>query len=127
MPGPVHQVIGGKDLRKTLRAAGVDMKDLKTVHRQSAQVAANAAAQKAPEVSGRLRATIRAAGTQTAGIVRVGNNTRVPYAPVVHWGWPKHHIKPNPFAVEGAQSSEPVWLPLYERHIDRTLSQVKGK
>lgn len=124
--GAVHQVDGGRELRKSLRDAGSDLQDLKTVHRQSAQLAANAAAQRAPEVTGRLRATIRAAGTKTAGIVRVGNNTRVPYAPVIHWGWPGHHIKANPFAVEGAHASEPVWLPLYQRHIDRTLSQIKG-
>lgn len=126
MQGAVHQVVGGRELRKTLRQAGVDLQDLKTVHRQAAQVSANAAAQRVPEVTGRLRATIRAAGTKTAGIVRVGNNTRVPYAPVIHWGWAARHIKPNTFAVDGARAAEPVWLPLYQRHVDSTLSKIKG-
>lgn len=127
MGGAVHEVEGGRSLRKQLRAAGVDLTDLKAVHRQAAQLSANRAAQKAPEVTGRLRATIRAAGTKTAGIVRVGNNTRVPYAPVVHWGWKARGIPANPFASQGAQEAQPVWLPLYTRHIDSTLSQIKGK
>lgn len=127
MAGAVHEVEGGRQLRKTLRAAGDDLSDLKTVHRQAAQISANRGRQLAPEASGRLAATIRASGTKTAGIVRVGNNTRVPYAGPIHWGWAKRGIKPNPFASKGATDSEPTWLPLYERHITNALSTIKGK
>jgi len=126
MTGAVHEVAGGRQLRKTLREAGEDLSDLKDVHKQAATLAANRSKQLAPERSGRLLATIRAAGTKTAGIVRIGNNTRVPYAPVVHWGWAAHHIAPNPFASKGAQQSESTWLPLYERYIGNTLNKIEG-
>jgi hypothetical protein len=122
----VYEVRGGRTLRKSLRTAGDDLSDLKDVHKQAAGIAANRAASRAPRRSGRLAATIRAAGTKTAGIVRVGNNTKVPYAPVIHWGWGRHHIAANPFASRGAQESQPTWLPLYERYVDTTLNKIKG-
>lgn len=125
--GPTHEVVGGRQLRKTLREAGDDLTDLKTAHRQAAGIAADGAAARAPRVSGRLAATIRAAGTKTAGIVRVGNNTRVPYGPPIHWGWGRRHIAANPFASRGAQESQPQWLPIYERVVDEALNQIKGK
>jgi hypothetical protein len=124
--GAVHEVAGGRQLRKTLREAGEDLSDLKEVHKQAATLAANRSKQLAPELTGRLAATIRAAGTKTAGIVRIGNNTRVPYGPAIHWGWPSHNIAPNPFASKGAQQSESTWLPLYERYVDHTLNKIEG-
>lgn len=123
----LHEVEGGRQLRKTLREAGDDLTDLKAAHRQAADIARDAAASAAPRRSGLLAATIRAAGTKTAGIVRVGNNTRVPYANPIHWGWGRRHIAANPFASRGAQASQPQWLPIYERVVDEALNQIKGK
>lgn len=124
--GTVHEVEGGRQLRRTLKEAGDDLGDLRDVHRRAAGIAAERVKARAPEVSGRLKATIRAAGTKTAGIVRVGNNTRVRYAGPIHWGWYRRHIQPNPFASTGAQESEPVWLPLYVAYVDETLNHIKG-
>jgi hypothetical protein len=109
-----------------LRAAGDDLTDLKTVHSQAATIAAGRARQLAPEVTGRLAVTIRASGTKTAGVLRVGNNTKVRYAGPIHWGWKARGIKPNPFASDGATQSESTWLPLYLRYIDGALSKVEG-
>lgn len=126
MTKAVYEVRGGRQLRKTLRAAGDDLADLKDVHKQAATIAADRAASRAPRRTGRLAATIRASGTKTAGIVRVGNNTRVPYANPIHWGWKKRNITANPFASHGAQESEPTWVQLYQRYIDTTLDSIKG-
>lgn len=122
----VFQVKGGRQLRRTLREAGLDLSDLKDAHKRAADVARDRIASKAPEKSGRLKATIRSAGTKTAGIVRLGNNTKVPYAGPVHWGWAARNIPANPFASEGAQESEPQWLPIYQTYVDDTLAQIKG-
>ncbi|MDJ1115345.1 hypothetical protein [Microbacterium dauci] len=121
-----YGVEGGRQLRKSLRAAGDNLNDLKFVHGRAAGIAATRTRQLVPTVSGRLAATIRAAGTKTAAIVRIGNNTKVRYAGPIHWGWPKRNIRPNPFASLGAQQSEPTWLPLYRRYIDLTLHKIKG-
>lgn len=122
----IHEVQGGRALRASLRAAGDDLTDLRTVHKASANVAAGGARRKVPHRSGKLAATIRAAGTKTAGIIRIGNNTSVRYANPIHWGWFRRHIKTNAFATEGAQATEPSWLPLYEAYIENTLDKIKG-
>lgn len=127
MAETVYQVEGGRQLRKSLRDAGDNLTDLKIVHGQAAAVAARRVEARAPRRSGRLAATIRGAGTKTAGIVRAGNNSKVPYAPVIQWGWGRRHIKANPFATLGAQESESTWLPLYERYVETTINTIKGK
>ena len=121
------EVEGGRTLRATLKKAGVNLGDLKAVHKQSATVAASAARSKVPTVGGGLGRTIRAAGTKTAGIVRAGNNSRVPYAQVVHWGWPRRSRPAQPFITEGAQSSESTWIRVYENYVAQTIAQIKGK
>ncbi|RWZ52937.1 HK97 gp10 family phage protein [Labedella phragmitis] len=126
MAGPVYEVRGGRALRKGLREAGDDLTDLKTVHRAAAGVAAEGARARVPRRSNRLANTIRAAGTKTAGIVRVGNNTSVRYAGPIHWGWFRRHIKDNPFASAGAQATESRWVPLYEQYTDAALDKIKG-
>lgn len=124
--GPIVEVQGGRALRKGLRAAGDDLTDLRIVHGQAASIAANRAADRAPELTGRLKATIRAAGTKTAGIIRAGNNTKVPYAGPIHWGWGRRHIPANPFMTEAAQETEPRWRPVYDRYVDAALDKIKG-
>jgi hypothetical protein len=126
MAGPVYEVRGGRALRKGLRTAGDDLSDLKTVHRQAATIAAGGARARVPRRSSRLANTIRAAGTKTAAIVRVGNNTSVRYAGPIHWGWFRRHIHDNPFASAGAQATEPRWVPLYEQYADTALDKIKG-
>ena len=122
----ICEVKGARQLRSTLRAAGDNLADLKETHKRAAQVAADRAAALAPRSTGRLAASIRAAGTKTAGIVRAGNNTTAPYAGPIHWGWRERNITPNTFASTGAQQSEPTWRKLYETYVDDTLNTIKG-
>lgn len=116
---------GARELRRELRQAGDDLQDMRTAHRDAAQIAADASSALAPEKSGRLRDTIRAAGTKTAAIVRAGY-ARVPYPGVVHWGWPDRNIKAQPFLSDGARDSEGRWMRVYEEYVDTALSKVKG-
>ncbi|WP_311878679.1 hypothetical protein [Microbacterium forte] len=125
MSSPVYKVEGGRELRRTLRQAGDDLQDLTKAHREAAEIAARASSALAPVKSGRLRDTIRAAGTKTAGIVRAGF-ARVPYAAVIHWGWGRRHIKAQPFISRGAQDSEGSWIRVYEDYIETTIQKVKG-
>lgn len=136
MGGEGIRVDGARQLRASLKAAGESLQDLKGAHRQAADIAARASAALAPELSGKLRATIRGAGTNTAGIIRAGKKS-VPYAPAVHWGrrfWPnKSHprstrsvVLGQPFLSDGAQDSEGKWLPVYEAVLDNAIDKVKG-
>lgn len=123
--GAVHSVEGARELRRSLRKAGDDLSDLKDAHRKAAEIAAEASASLAPARSGRLRGTIRAAGTKTAGIIRSGKKA-VPYAGPIHWGWKKRNIKANPFMSTGAQNSQGQWLPIYENHVETIVNSIEG-
>lgn len=126
MSKPVLEVVGGRQLRATLRKAGDSLADLKSAHKAAATIAARSSAQIAPVRSGRLRSTIRASGTKTAGIVRVGNNSKAKYAMPIHWGWPRRNIASNPFVSTGAQDSEGRWIRVYEDYLDQAINTIKG-
>lgn len=122
---PLVQIDGARELRRTLRAAGDDLTDLKAANLAAATIAAGTARSLAPVRSGALAADIRPAGTKTAGIIRAGRK-RIPYAGVQHFGWPARHIQPRLYLTRGAQSTESTWVPLYERALDQALEKVKG-
>lgn len=121
----IHQVEGGREIRRSLRQAGEDMQNLKDAHKEAAQIAATASADLAPERSGRLKNTIRAAGTATAGILRAGKKA-VPYAGPIHWGWEDRNIVAQPFMADGAKNSEGKWLPVYEDHMGEIINRIQG-
>lgn len=123
---PLVEVEGARQLRNTLRAAGDDLEDLKAANQQAADIAATAARMRAPRRSGTLAGDIRASGTKTAGIVRAGRK-KIPYAGPIHWGWPARGIEAQPYMTEGAQSTESIWVPLYQELMDDALKKVKGK
>lgn len=121
------QVTGWRQLRKHLRAAGDDMTDLKDSNKAAADIAAAEIKRRAPVDSGALQQTIRSAGTKSAGVVRVGNNSKVRYAGPIVWGWGRRHIAANPFPSRGARASEPRWTRIYEDFMQRVIAQIKGK
>lgn len=122
---PRYEVEGGRAFRKSLRDAGDDLSDLKAAHRAAADIAARASADLAPVRTGRLKQTVRASGTKTAGIIRAGKK-RVPYAGPIHWGWEKRGIRANPFLSNGARDSEGRWIPIYEHYRDEAIAKIKG-
>lgn len=125
-PAPLVEIDGARELRRTLRAAGDDLEDLKAANQAAANIAAAAAKSEAPKLTGRLAGDIRASGTKTAGIIRAGRK-KLPYAGVIHWGWPKRNILAVPYITAGAQQTESIWVPLYQKQLDQALKKVKGK
>jgi hypothetical protein len=126
MPAGEIRMEGTRRLRRTLRAGGDDLSDMRAAHLDAATIAANASADLAPVgPTGRLQNSIRPAGTKTAGIIRAGTK-RVPYAGVIHWGWGRRHIKSQPFLSNGARNSEGRWIRVYSDYLDKALDQIKG-
>lgn len=123
------EIIGGKEFRRSLKAAGVPLSNMTNLHKQVAQIAADAGRREAPvgEDTPHLAKTIRAGATQRAAVIRAGNNSNVRYAGPIHWGWGRRHIKANPFLTRGAQQTEPRWTRLYEDYVDKALDLIKGK
>lgn len=90
-------------LGRTLRAmskAGADAQDMKNLMHDIGMLVVNAA--NPPELSGRLAGSLRAGRGKTKAVVRAGG-ARVPYAGVIHYGWPARNIAPNPFITDALQ------------------------
>lgn len=129
MSGGVVEVRGAKELRSTMRRAGVRMQDFTVAHRKTANVIVHAAENRTPVGPGRnghIASTTRAGATQTSAIIRVGNNTRFPYAGPIHWGWPARHIRANPWVSEAAQATEDRWVPLYFDQLEEIVKTIEG-
>ena len=120
------KVEGLKNLRRSIRQAGGDTKDLRAANLAAAKTLVPIAAALAPKRTGKLSASIRAGATQKAGMVRAGRKT-LPYAGVIHWGWIDRDIEPNPWIATAAAANEELWLKVYEQHIDRILGKIEGK
>lgn len=127
MPAAGVQLEGGRKFRKSLVAAGGDLRDLKEAHTQAAQLVAGAARAGAPVGdTGKLARTVRGAGSNTTATVRAGSNA-VPYANPIHWGWFSRHIKPNTWVSRAAQATEPTWTPIYLTAVNAALDTIEGK
>lgn len=125
MARPGLQVEGGRQLRRSLKQAGLDVQDLKDAHREAAELVKREADPNGPRRSGRLVASTRAAGTQAAAIVRVGT-ARVPYAGPIHWGWPARHIAANPWVATAAETTEPAWSQTYLDALETIIHAIEG-
>ena len=119
------RVEGARELRRTMRRAGVDMADLKAANAKAAQVVAQWAGVRAPRRTGRLGASVR--GSKAVGRARVvAGGASVPYAGPIHWGWPARHITAQPFISEAAQETQPSWEAAYLEDVQRVLDRVEG-
>lgn len=95
-------VEGRRELARQLRQVDRELvKGLKSANEAAAAVVAQRAMGEVPRRSGALAATIKPSATQAAGRVAVGS-AKVPYAGVIHWGWPRRHIRPNQFVTRAA-------------------------
>lgn len=120
---PGLSVEGGRQLRAALKRAGIELRDLKAAHLQVAQLVASRA--RAPVATGRLAASMRAAGTQSAAIVRAGGAS-VPYAGPIHWGWPDRHITAQPWIVEAAEATHDTWEGMYMHALEQIIDNIEG-
>lgn len=102
--GPTRVRITG--LSKTIRAlskAGADSESMRDLmHSIGRMVIGNA---NPPVRTGRLAGDMRAGRGKTKAVIRVGRAS-IPYAGVVHYGWPARNIKAQPFYITALQSSQ---------------------
>jgi hypothetical protein len=122
------RVEGAKRLRSTLKAAGLDMKDLTKLNKEAAQIVVPVAQALAPvgsPVNGHIRTTIRAGATQRAGIIRAGNS-KMPYGGPIHFGWPARGIESQPWIAIAAKQTEPQWVDNYFDGLMKVINSVQG-
>lgn len=125
----ILKVEGAARLRRTMRKAGVDMRELKEANRRAAQIvltAATATAPVGPDAGGHIKGTGRVGATNSVGTVRFGSKAR-PYGPPVHYGWHKGGIHyGNPWVTDAAQATESTWIQIYYRDLERVISKIEG-
>ena len=98
------KVVGLNQAVRALRAIGVPSSEIGAASQEAGELVANRARSLVPVRTGALRATIKAKKIARKVVVSAGNNTRVPYANPIHFGWnydkknlqPKN-IRPRPF------------------------------
>lgn len=124
MSGETIRVEGLAQLRTKLKAldGGLDGL-LKSVNLEAANLVKDAAKARAPKRTGRLAASIRASGTKTQAVVRVGGS-QIPYAGPIHFGWAKHNIKPQPFLFDALDDRRPEVIARYELGIAKLEREV---
>lgn len=121
-------VSGAKQLRSSLKRAGADMSDFTDLNRQVANIVlpvAKATAPIGPPKNGHIRDTIRIGATRNQAIIRVGD-AKHPYGPAIHWGWFRHHIKPDPWVTRAARATEPSWSEVYFAGLTKIIEKVQG-
>lgn len=119
------RVEGARQLRASLKRAGLELDDLKAIHAEVATLVSDVAKSRAPHRSGKLANSIRPAGTKSKSMVRAGFAS-VPYAGPIHWGWRKRNITANPFISDAAQSTETTWLARFNTEIERIVNTIEG-
>lgn len=123
MADPESYTLEGADrVAETLRRAAGQLGDLESVNRRTAAIIADRARSLAPVLTGALRASIVGAATRTDATV----GSPLVYAPVIHNGWPAHHISAHPYVREAATQTAKQWQELYQHAVDQAAGQVRG-
>ena len=95
------RITGLKQTLRSLEKTGTDAQDLKKLMKDIAELIATASKTRIPVKSGRLAASVRSGSAKTKAMVYAGNGRRgkngVPYAGIIHYGWPARKIVARPF------------------------------
>jgi hypothetical protein len=124
MPGESIRITGLRSTVRNLKKFDSDLVvEIKRINREGAAVVAAAAAALVPVKSGKLRRSIRPGATTYTGTVRAGG-ANLPYTKPIHFGWPRHNIRPQPFLYEALDARRGEVLLAYERGIAKLCEQA---
>ena len=118
------EVIGAKELRRAMRTLPKEYKrELGVIHKKAVKPVVDTAKTIAPRRSGRLAGSIRALGSQTSGRAAVGKKS-VPYAGVIHYGWPARNITAQPFLEDALERRQNDVLVIWVDNQDKLIDKV---
>jgi HK97 gp10 family phage protein len=121
-----------RTITKALQEAGVPNKALREAGKIAGQKVLLEAKDLAPVRTGKLRDSIRLASTAAGRTtIKAGNETSIPYANPIHWGWFKRYIRPQPFFSKALGYSRDEIYQTYfaqlEEHITQVYARNKGR
>lgn len=105
---------------RALAKAGDYAEDQRDLMHSIGQLVVNEAKTLVPVRSGTLRDAIRAGLGKTKAVVRAGFR-RVPYAPVIHYGWEDHNIQPQPYMLQALANKREEAFAMYEQGMQALL------
>lgn len=121
------ELVGRRQLLNSLRRLPKKYKkELPKIHKAAATPVAKEAKSIVPRRSGDLAGSIRALGSQKSGRAAAGSKA-VPYAGVIHFGWPDRNIKPNPFLQKALEKKEREVIAIFVQEQDRLIDRVWGR
>ena len=115
-------VYGGRELRKALKETAGDTDDLKELNKKIAEIVVDEAVKHVPVRSGKLKASIKAFGAATKARVTAGRKS-LPYATVIHWGWPQRNIEASLFLTKAMEIKQPEILDAYHNGLEKILDK----
>ena len=121
------KVKGYRSAIKALQEIGVPAAAIKQAGAEAGELVANEARSLVPVRSGKLRQTIRVSKALNKVSVSAGNNTRVPYANPIHWGWFRRNILPQPFFIKALGITRDQVYQNYYRSLDKLIEQNATK
>jgi len=124
MGKPTIHVEGLNKLTRDLKTLEGDVVgSMKKLNAELAEDVAQTARRKVPRRSGALAGSIRSSGQARTGVVRAGSSG-VPYANVIHFGWAKHNIRPQPFLYDALDSRADDIARRWADELDRIVRKV---
>jgi|TARA_R100001163_G_C5047176_1_gene184360 hypothetical protein len=115
-------IYGGTELRKALKEAAGDTDDLKRLNVEIAEMVADEARRNVPIRTGTLKGSIKAFGAASKARVTAGSK-RVPYAMVIHWGWPQRNLEGSFFITNAMEKKQEEILDYYEIELEQILHE----
>lgn len=90
------------EFRRNLRKADKDVRNaVKQLDKDTAGEIKKRAEGFVPTRTGRLLRSLKSGGDNKGGFLQAGTSSRVQYAPVIHWGFPRRNIKRTGFMLRG--------------------------
>jgi hypothetical protein len=117
------EVEGAKELRKALKRMDGRLDDLKDTHKAAAEIVAAAARPLVPVRTGALLSSLRT-DRRASGASVLAGRSRIPYAGVIHFGWPGHNIEPQPFLYEALDARREEVAEAYDRKIGELVRRL---
>lgn len=119
------RIDGLRTLQRQLKAAGLDLQDLKDAHTRVVDVVLADAERLVPRRTGRLAATIRGSATPSYSIVRAGR-AAVPYAAPIHWGWRAHNIQQQPYLLDAIEKNRDEVTGIMLHKLQQVIDTIEG-
>lgn len=108
---------------RALARAGDYSEDQRDLMHRIGQLVVDEAKTLVPVRSGALRDAIRAGRGKTKAVVRAGFR-RVPYGPVIHYGWEDHNIEPQPYMLQALANKRAEAFVMYQDGMRKLLYEA---